>query len=147
MDATDWGEFKCYLFLWSIISCSLVTNYISYRKLNSHSMVTAKWCLENQNVFTRVNQINWSCEINKHIWILRASRHCFIHTIHQLFSNHKFITSILYTALACVCSVSDCCLKHFTIQASCWLKDPPKLLKGKGRQLHQSLWLQSAAKN
>lgn len=71
--------------------------------------------------------------------------HCFIQTMQQLFSYHKFKMSVLYTALVCVCSVSDCWLKHFTIQASCWLKDPLKLLKEKGLRHHQSFWLQSVA--
>ena len=71
--------------------------------------------------------------------------HSFIPTIQQLLPNHKFKMRTLYTVFVCVCFVFDCWLKHFTVETSCWLKDPLKLLKGKGLQHHQSFWLQSVA--
>lgn len=69
-------------------------------------MVPVKRYSQNKNMFMQVIQINWYGEINKHIFVYRErARRCFIQTIQQLFPNHKFKTSMLYTVLVCVCSV------------------------------------------
>lgn len=115
-----------------------------YSSGNLNSNVVVKRYSQNLNIFTYINQMNWSRK-NKQtsFCVLWAGRQRFIQTIQQLFSGHKFITSILYTVFAFVCSVSDCWLKHFSIQTSRWLIDPLKLPKEEGLEHHQSLWLQS----
>lgn len=48
------------------------------------------------------------------------------------FSKHKFITSILYTALACVCFVSDCWVKALRHSRLLLAERSPEVSEGKG---------------
>lgn len=55
--------------------------------------------------------------------------HCLIPTIQQMFCNHKFKRSRLYTVLVCVRCVSDCQAKHH--RSLLLLQTAPQVSEGK----------------